>query len=347
MLSVTLIAASCILSHLQGAQAEEWNKSNEWAPPLHDLKAATTEMAPAWVAGPRTRGTFEILSSCIFTLALCVYTAIHLNVPPQGESIYRNYVRITKWVLIALVAPEIVLYAAVLQFRLARKFCTAYNSIVNEHQRHFPRDKISLEEGFYAVMGGYIVDISSPSDNSTTPSSSTLTVDALIKLASEFSFTSVSREAIRDKSKADFLAKFLVCFQVSFLVVQSIARKIQGYPLALLEIHTLVHVGCAFLMYALWFHKPLNVYTPTTIAKTETVRRLFSSEVRDNSLFLESRARNISVMTWADIRGAGALKPHEVLMLLLTLLVLVGAYGGIHMGVTVRFPTDIETQLWK
>ena len=73
-----------------------------------------------WVSEPRGRGTWSLLYSCIFTLFLCVYTAIHLNVPPQHESSFVFYMRKTKWVLIALLAPEIVLYSAWLQWRSAR-----------------------------------------------------------------------------------------------------------------------------------------------------------------------------------------------------------------------------------
>ncbi|KAF8242583.1 hypothetical protein K440DRAFT_527539, partial [Wilcoxina mikolae CBS 423.85] len=76
---------------------------------------------------PRTRGTFQILYSCTFTLALCVYTAIHLNVLPRHEGNLIYYRRKTKWVLIALIAPEVVLYTAACQWRLARKFCKQYN----------------------------------------------------------------------------------------------------------------------------------------------------------------------------------------------------------------------------
>ena len=75
------------------------------------------------------------------------------------------------------------------------------------------------------------------------------------------------------------LAKGLVCFQVTWMVVQvqhnvpftwqtlegfnqlyqqAIARKASGYPLALLELHTLVHVLCALIMYSLWIKVDLT-----------------------------------------------------------------------------------------
>lgn len=96
-----------------------------WQPPLGNKSALQREIAPSWVAAPLTRGTFEILYSCTFTLALCVYTAIHLNVPwatPPHNSELVYFRRKSKWALIALLAPEVVLYTAWKQWSDARSF---------------------------------------------------------------------------------------------------------------------------------------------------------------------------------------------------------------------------------
>lgn len=37
------------------------------------------------------------------------------------------------------------------------------------------------------------------------------------------------------------------------MIVQCIARKVNGYPLSLLGIHTMVHVLCALIIYFLWW----------------------------------------------------------------------------------------------
>jgi len=76
----------------------------------------------------------------------------------------------------------------------------------------------------------------------------------------------VNRSHIQEKSKADLLAKGLVCFQVLWVAGQAIGRKLAGYPMTLLEIHTLVHVVCALIMYGLWLQKPLNVQDQTLVS---------------------------------------------------------------------------------
>lgn len=62
-----------------------------------------------WQTGPKTRGTFNILSDCIITLTLCVYTSLHLNIPEYGKSrwYHRSWQKAT-WVVVGILAPELV-----------------------------------------------------------------------------------------------------------------------------------------------------------------------------------------------------------------------------------------------
>lgn len=59
---------------------------------------------------------------------------------------------------------------------------------------------------------------------------------------------------IDDRSKADVLQKALVLIQVSWMALQCIVRTAQGLPITLLEIHTMVHVVSALILYLLWLH---------------------------------------------------------------------------------------------
>jgi hypothetical protein len=75
----------------------------------------------------------------------------------------------------------------------------------------------------------------------------------------------ISKEEISDKSKANGLAKSIVCVQAFWFCVQCITRLSQGLPITLLELNTFVHALCALLIYWLWWHKPLDVAEPTLI----------------------------------------------------------------------------------
>lgn len=73
----------------------------------------------SWKSEPATRGTFRLLASCIITLTLCAWTAVHLNIaveelPHEQWSLARrirctNAFRKAKWIVIGL-APELVVY---------------------------------------------------------------------------------------------------------------------------------------------------------------------------------------------------------------------------------------------
>ena len=84
--------------------------------PTQNLTALRTEIAPPWVPDPDNRGTWSLLYSCTFTLVLCVWTAIHLNVPSYHESQISRWLRKLKWVLLAIIAPELGVYTAFEQY---------------------------------------------------------------------------------------------------------------------------------------------------------------------------------------------------------------------------------------
>jgi hypothetical protein len=105
------------------------NIDSELTDSLTNKTALKTNVAPPWVSNPSTRGTSDILWSCLATLTLCVYTAIHLNVPPPAEGHWAFYLRKTRWVAMAVFAPEIVLYTAFRQWYEARTLIKKLNEL--------------------------------------------------------------------------------------------------------------------------------------------------------------------------------------------------------------------------
>ena len=86
-----------------------------------------------------------------------------------------------------------------------------------------------------------------------------LNSSAILQLASEGRFLDISPAIISDKSKANLLGKGLVCMQVIWFFIQWTTRVAAEYPLALIEIHTVVHVVCALSMYILWWKASLEM----------------------------------------------------------------------------------------
>jgi len=87
---------------------------------------------------PTTRGTCGLIISCVATLSLCVYTALHFNVV---KSLRPSFVATTfkkvGWILVGMFAPELVVYTAWSQWVSARKL----TDIVAKHFDRLVRTK--------------------------------------------------------------------------------------------------------------------------------------------------------------------------------------------------------------
>jgi hypothetical protein len=101
----------------------------------NNTEALRTVFISSWMPPAKVRGTSDVLWSCVVTLSLCVYTAIHLNVPPADEGYFAFWRRKTKWVLLAIFAPEIVVYTAFQQWSEAKKTIRELNYLINKGKR--------------------------------------------------------------------------------------------------------------------------------------------------------------------------------------------------------------------
>lgn len=96
----------------------------------------TARNETVWQPEPGMRGTYSLLSSCILTMILCLWTTIHPNIPeleidkskipyiPRWEAL-----RKTLWLAIGLFAPEIITWIAFEQYREAKE---VYARVRNE-----------------------------------------------------------------------------------------------------------------------------------------------------------------------------------------------------------------------
>ena len=107
------------------------------------------------------------------------------------------------------------------------------------------------------ALGGFVVDVSGLHDTLSRVTINTLGVEFLAKVGHHLQ---MSENQIADRSKTNVVAKSLMCIQVLWMLVQCIARKSAGYPLTLLEIHTMVHVVCTLCVYSFWWK--VSFWTP-------------------------------------------------------------------------------------
>ena len=261
-----------------------------------------SQIISGWVSSGDNRGTFDIVSACVLTMGLCVWSALHLNIPRKGESIVQEWARNLRWMLAGLTGPELVVFSAWRQYASARILRDNLKEIQgkvvpysnfgkdprpdpsnksaplssNINSRHSSRQDTmtqiewTITHGFYAGMGGFVFDVSHeeapylPASNGRR-TRLTLTPIAIIRLAESGIIPQISEDEIKDKSKSDGVAKALACLQASWMVLQVIGRVGYRLPVTLLEINTIGHVICAFAIYLLWWHKPRFIKQPTVL----------------------------------------------------------------------------------
>ena len=218
--------------------------------------------------------------------------------------------------VLGLLAPELVVYTAWMQWTSARLFAKEIN------EQNLPgQPELDVVHGFYAGMGGFSFQYEEPADmptedeskwvqpseyyrsmldeiapSSTTSSESSRRSKTYTGMIQDFLSTAgsyvectpesaggqmminlcgmahiisncgyvfkESKAMITDRSKADDIAKVLVCLQAGNLTIQCLTRLWGHLPISMLEINTLGHVICALLMYAFWLHKPQNIRQP-------------------------------------------------------------------------------------
>ncbi|KAL8884493.1 MAG: hypothetical protein Q9215_007468 [Flavoplaca cf. flavocitrina] len=103
---------------------------------------ATANGTTSWTSEPNGRGTWSLLSTCIITVSLCVWSAVHLNVR-QHQKVGSQYWRKTKWLLLGIFAPEVLAYVAWQQRQDASALCRAVRAVYQQEEIPGCLEKIS------------------------------------------------------------------------------------------------------------------------------------------------------------------------------------------------------------
>lgn len=202
------------------------------------------------------------------------------------------------WSIATLLFPEITLCIAAHERRTA---ILLRNEMRRLHAGHYQHWNTTL--GYYAVMGGIVVKktggdneqpvveevrserpglekdgdviVGTGSPEPELPERKpekwdyhrrTLTPRGVFRLACLGKLPLwIKPQTVKDKNKASILAKFLVCFQAIWIIVQVLGRYIEGLPVTLLELYTVLHTMCAVAMYVIWMEKPFDIRQPSVI----------------------------------------------------------------------------------
>jgi hypothetical protein len=323
------------------------------------VNVTTTIFAGSWVDGPNGRGTIDIIWGCFFTIFVATFTVLHLNVPGKNESRIRIFIRKTKWMIIAVVFPEVLTASAFAQYIAARDSVTAMKTL--------GYDQWTMRHAFFVNMGGFWLR---PRDSTSFP----INAAQLLYLVQEKHITlpTLTKEEIWDRSKADRFAKIFACFQIGWLVLQCLGRAAQKLPITPLEIGTMGFAIPSVATFMLWISKPKDIDVPTFLDIPESTSELLERikpqlpySWRQTPLDCISAVNRPSFTSeiilntprWpgrTSFLGPSMRIRNDIFGLKYTVLdqVFVGAtwigYAGVHMSAwSFPFPTQVEKILWR
>ncbi|KAH7111531.1 hypothetical protein EDB81DRAFT_829136 [Dactylonectria macrodidyma] len=341
------------------------------------LSTPVNQTDPSYVPEPNMRGTTGLLWSSTATFALCVWTAIHPNVVPIRGAWHPIYYKLTL-MAIAVLVPEVILFFAWAQMRLARHIHKKWREAWRDSNES---EWLSMSGAFFVVMGGFVVDATqsgSPRDvdqaepatrcNETdTDFVTTICPEGFEKLLANgengiiqlvrsgvLTESHFHHRVIKDKSKATNIAKLLVTVQILWMVVQCIGRKSAGLPITLLEAQVLIQILYSILAYLCWWNKPLDIAEPVSLPLSNKVLSDMGHDIDresrkffPNQEFVTERADRGGPrdMIWrAGCDGIAFLGPEmEFWSAVITVI-----NGGLHAILwKSHFPTAVERLLWR
>ena len=348
----------------------------------------------------RTR--WNIIWSCLSTVFLCTWVTLHPNIAIAPDTRRVGWIERSVWhplrflmknrlplFLCALVAPEYILAWAIRQYIQAgeiQRQCHA-SQTNTEAKGSTPVREWKRAHGFFLIMGGFhLFTLPDGAPSIPYPPESSISVQFVLPLPgysredekaehplgfddlspNTLAYFAPTEREIKDRGKADAIAKLLALLQTSWFVAQCIARRVNNLPLTELEVVTLAYGMMNVFIYYFWWDKPKEVECPIRIYKTSKTdrskmerrgRKQWNS-VGERQLFfrvfiyLVGQALDVwftlSEDTQVPMFWSGNLDYSIVLLSTLGAMTIGMGFGAIHfIAWNSEFPSNIEPLLWR
>ena len=308
--------------------------------------APNEDLVHGWISTDCGRGTSDILWSCLATIFLCVWTAIHLPVPccsrfEEGKLSPGEPSRTwRRWLVnsgivpavVGVIAPEYLTLTAISELLVAWR----------SKNQHSNQMKWTLTHAFFLNAGGFCLE--SPTGFRWQLTDRELS-DAHLKSPTPQWLSELERVKdvqIDDHAKSNPLAKLIACGQAIWLVGQVLTRVYQDRAVTLLEVSTTAYAACALIAYAAWWAKPQNPTVPIIIhCSAEEI----PEQKTENLLYY--RHKTSTEYFWAGQRVL--VHVEDAGRRAYTLLILLPAiFGAIHLASwNIRLPSSVEQWLWR
>ncbi|KAG2116848.1 hypothetical protein DEU56DRAFT_163778 [Suillus clintonianus] len=235
----------------------------------------------------------NIISSSVLTIFACIYSAVHPNIPSPKDSPFCILRRRLGIMIVALIAPELIVVWAMRQRISARRVTKRFKKSryfnvprPQEQSENYELAGVPAEQlgdhdstrllvapayfsaqsedytwtqthSFFVLMGGFMLYVDGEPYRTLWPND----ILRLIRKGC-IDAPTLTAKRICDKSKGNVISKGLIILQVAWFILQLITRAIYHLETTQLETGTLAFAVLNFLTYALWWNKPLDVQCP-------------------------------------------------------------------------------------
>ncbi|KAJ7741823.1 hypothetical protein B0H16DRAFT_1323556, partial [Mycena metata] len=187
----------------------------------------------------------DILAGCFTTIFAVIWVSVYPNVLAPGQSMVKLVFRRLGLMMVAVIAPELIVYFAVRQFYAAKELVQEFAGDTN----------ITLTQGFFFYMGGFV------SRMDRHPITTIAQLKEPINITkSKKDIRRTTYDEIVDKSKSDALGKGYALLQGGWFILQIFARFADHLPISELEIATPAYAVVNIFTWIIWWHKPYNVH---------------------------------------------------------------------------------------
>jgi hypothetical protein len=286
---------------------------------------------------------------------------VHPNVPAPNQSQLALFWRRLKMMLIAVIAPEIMVGFAARQFFccalliegcVGRLLFSTFRHLMFVSRTEFG---FSRAHGFFFCMGGFVSSTGYPVVAKKQLADPVLGPEFLAGIKD------VDAEDIMDKSKGDALSKGLALAQGLWFATQFLARAHQHLAVTELEVATLAFAVVNLFIWLLWWNKPLDVQRqvvvgPTKPPNAQPIRpaHVLWSHRFSSAIFGIAEAYAYDPLSSTSVPSFWSLPQHELdhlqgRFLPFMIEALVGTmFGAIHCAAwNADFPTTAEMWMWR
>lgn len=232
-----------------------------------------------WTAQPDGRGTLDVLYSCGLTMFLCSWSILCLNVPSKNENTFQILWRKTSLAALGILCPELIFEVAFGQWLSARQSVRDMNSIASgpakdkgskfdwakkisaKSRSSKPEHVVSgrenetwtMKKAFFTDMGGFILGTR---EHSPFP----LDAKQLHYLVStkRMLLPRLAKREVEERNKVDGLLRTITLCQITWFMVNTLARRVQNLVITTAELTTVSFILCSLGTAFFWWHKPAD-----------------------------------------------------------------------------------------